>query len=201
MISRTSAAKPSEPSGVDGSCPDHHAQRTCRADHLTAFSAPIIALTIAGSAPRQMKTLVPATSSSIKCECVGEGGLNCSGSRRPSPPLRSRPKPSPPRARLLAPGAAPLYVSGPVAAARPTPPSHDRRPRRPVPRTPRRLAPSHHRTSAPCRRDHLNPAGLRRLRLYLKINSRHKPTPKTRIRVAHHAARKKAAAKHRLRLA
>jgi len=42
--------------------------------YLAAFSAPMIALTIAGSAPRQMKTLVPATSISIKCGRVGEGG-------------------------------------------------------------------------------------------------------------------------------
>jgi hypothetical protein len=43
------------------------AQRARRPDHSIAFSAPMIALTIAGSAPRQMKTLVPATSSSIEC--------------------------------------------------------------------------------------------------------------------------------------
>ena len=40
----------------------------------------MIALTIAGSAPRQINTLVPATSSSIECGRVGAGGPGGFGS-------------------------------------------------------------------------------------------------------------------------
>jgi hypothetical protein len=56
---------------VDGSCRDHHAQRPGRPNHLAACNAPMIAVTIAGSASRQIKTLVPTTSNSIECGRAG----------------------------------------------------------------------------------------------------------------------------------
>src|SRR5206468_1079599 len=51
---------------IDGPGGDHDAQRAARANHLMAFSAPMMAFTMPGSAPGQMKTLDPSTSNSIE---------------------------------------------------------------------------------------------------------------------------------------
>jgi hypothetical protein len=52
---------------IDGLHRHHHPYRTCRANHLAAFSAPMIAATIAASAPGQTHTIEPSMSNSIEC--------------------------------------------------------------------------------------------------------------------------------------
>ena len=52
---------------VDRPRRDEHAHRARQTDHLAAFSAPMIALTIATSAPDHTQTLDPSMSNSIKC--------------------------------------------------------------------------------------------------------------------------------------
>src|SRR3954453_15937628 len=88
---------------IDGPGCDHHAQRAARADHFAAFSAPMMAFTIPGSAPGQMKTLDPSTSNSIACGRATGGWL----ASREEPPLAAastttgtKPSASPPRSAL-----------------------------------------------------------------------------------------------------
>ena len=54
---------------VDRPRRDEHAHRARRADHSAAFSAPIIAVTISTSAPDQIQTLDPSTSTSMMRGC------------------------------------------------------------------------------------------------------------------------------------
>src|SRR5579872_2278150 len=54
---------------VDRARRHEHVHRARRTDHFEAFRAPMIAVTIAASAPRQIQTLTPSSSNSITCGC------------------------------------------------------------------------------------------------------------------------------------
>ena len=64
----------------------HHAHRAGRADHFATFNAPMIAVTIAAFASRQIQTLVPSISSSIEWgrEVTRSESAACNETRSPS---------------------------------------------------------------------------------------------------------------------
>src|ERR1700761_4440925 len=61
---------------VDRTRRDQHAHRPGRTDHFAAFNAPMIAVTIAASASRQIQTLDPAISNSMTGERASAGLLS-----------------------------------------------------------------------------------------------------------------------------
>ena len=70
---------------VNRPCRHHHSDRARRPDHLRTFSAPMIDVPIAGSAPREIQAPVPSTSSSMLWGCLGS---------RQSPALKAPRSPS-----------------------------------------------------------------------------------------------------------
>ena len=164
-----------------------------------------MALTMPGSAPGQMKTLVPSTSSSIECGGIGGGGLGGGAGPLPAAALASTTTGTKPSAKLKSSSAlrraSRRHVKsccGVIPCCRATADttasgSSDAS-------TARAFSSSDQRRSATAARDHLNPAAGRGLRVKRKVKSRHKPISNEVGRLPHPGEPRKVGEKHRLQL-